>query len=456
MKKNRSAVVVALIIGFAQVPLWAELAPEIAERVRGSVVMIETGEGSSGTGFFVGDSGLLLTCSHVLETNPSRVDVRFMDDTTGEAEFVSFDPTGLDLAALRLVEGAVPASLELSTEPAPRPGRRIFLSGNPYPLFPSLMSTGIIGHHRDTHRMFVHDAASSSGSSGSPVVDAAGRVVGISVSLFTNDEDDSGSSHSTGFSSAIDASAIRAFIGRVAAGERSDVKTGHVEYLRYPLPAIEPGRPVAGELTAASDRNPGDQSYSHGFTLDLEEGDLLHITLKSEDFDAFLMLHDNDSSLIEENDDAPGGGTDSAITFEVPETARYVVVATSLERGETGDFTLQADTLKFGEPDVSERQLAATDPQQDEGARFQTVPIPGKPGRWLSVTMRSSELDSLLRLIGPDGSQVAENDDWQEGSTDARVLMRIEEAGDYQIIATTFGNEEVTGPFELEIAWSED
>lgn len=449
------AIAMLLALAWSPLPTRADLAPEVAERLRASVVLIESESGSRGTGFFIGDTGLLLTCSHVLDSNPGRVKIQFSDETKGVAEFVSFDHYGLDLAALRLVDATPPAWLELGDDTVPRPGQRIYQAGNPYPLFPSLMSTGIMGQHRQTHSIFVHDAATSSGSSGSPVVDADGNLLGMSISIATDDSGNPENSFSTGFAYALDTPAIRAFLDRLAKGERSEVKTGHVEFLRYPLPTLTPGETVRSRLTTEADRFDGDLSYSEGYVIDLTENDLLILTLESRDFDTYLMLYDNDASMVSKNDDAfEGTGTDSKIVLDVPETGRYVVVATSLGPGETGRYNLRAEAIRFAGSDVRELELSPDDPMAEDGAAYQTHSIQGRPGRWLSVTMRSQSLDSVLRLLGPDGSVVAENDDWQEGSLDARILTPIEAEGEYKIVATTFGEGE--GAYELEITWSEE
>jgi len=453
MRISSSAALLLLVAGL-QSPCTADIAPEVVDRLRSSVVTVETGDGTIGTGFFVGEEGLILTCSHVMDLRPGEVGIRFFDGSEGLAEFVSFDPVGLDLAALRLKDGKPPAFLE-PVAAAPRPGQRVFQAGNPYPLFPSLMSTGIVGHHRATHHIFVHDAASSSGSSGCPVVDQNGKLLGMTISISTDDSGNSDSSYSSGFASAIDMAAIRRFLDRVAEGERSDVKTGHIEYLSYPLPVLLPGQAVDGRLTEKSDRNGGDLSFSQGYLIDLEEGDLVIINLESDEFDTYLLLHDNDAGLVMENDDAPGDEvTNSQIVFDVPESARYVIIANSLERGETGAYRLRADTMAFAEPEVREGEFRQKDPRGQGGQAYQSHPIEGKPGQWLSITMRSDLLDSMLYLIGPDGSAIAENDDWKEGTLDARILTRIEHEGEYQIITSTAGGGDGIGPFELEIMWS--
>ncbi len=59
-------------------------------------------------------------------------------------------------------------------------------------------------------------------------------------------------------------------------------------------------------------------------------------------------------------------------------------------------------------------------------------------GRNYQLDMRSTELDSYLRLENPDGVQVAYDDDGG-GFPNARIIYRAPKTGDYTIICTTFG-----------------
>lgn len=63
------------------------------------------------------------------------------------------------------------------------------------------------------------------------------------------------------------------------------------------------------------------------------------------------------------------------------------------------------------------------------------------------IDMKSTDLDSYLRLEDPKGKQVAYNDDGG-GFPDARIVFKATESGDYRIIATTFGGGK-TGKFTL-------
>ncbi|MGD2153947.1 MAG: hypothetical protein PVG79_11825 [Gemmatimonadales bacterium] len=108
-------------------------------------------------------------------------------------------------------------------------------------------------------------------------------------------------------------------------------------------------------------------------------GDSIEVTLRSEDFDALLLVADLGEEYLGGDDDSGGGigGTDAAVTivFEVPET--LLLIATSYWAGELGDYTLGAELL---EPPP----LAASTPAADRvpGSRLRVLSAGvGKPHR---------------------------------------------------------------------------
>jgi hypothetical protein len=52
--------------------------------------------------------------------------------------------------------------------------------------------------------------------------------------------------------------------------------------------------------------------------------------------------------------------------------------------------------------------------------------------------MKSTDLDSYLKLHDPAGKLVAENDDIAEGNLDSRIIITPKETGVYRITATSF------------------
>jgi hypothetical protein len=74
-------------------------------------------------------------------------------------------------------------------------------------------------------------------------------------------------------------------------------------------------------------------------------------------------------------------------------------------------------------------------------------------GQWIVIDMRSEELDSMLELRGPGGSDaplIAEDDDSGGGNSgNARIVARLPARGKYTIISRSFLSE---GKFDLNLA----
>ncbi|MEX0908281.1 MAG: hypothetical protein WDZ58_00845, partial [Gemmatimonadaceae bacterium] len=69
----------------------------------------------------------------------------------------------------------------------------------------------------------------------------------------------------------------------------------------------------------------------------------LIIDLESFDFDAYLAIYDWDTGeLLYENDDFNDFDTDARLSGTLPR-GRYVIAATSLAAGETGQYVLTVD-----------------------------------------------------------------------------------------------------------------
>lgn len=175
----------------------------LAKRARSAVVSIETfdNEGNSigtGSGFFVSDDGLLVTNYHVIEKADRAVAKTEAGDELSIEGAAYFDQKN-DLAVLGAVmfPGKVPF-LRLGNSGQVDVGGRVAVIGNPLGLEGSL-SEGIVSAKRDWrsmlapqaspdavtsaggHKWLQITAAISPGSSGSPVLDASGNVIGVAT-----------------------------------------------------------------------------------------------------------------------------------------------------------------------------------------------------------------------------------------------------------------------------------
>jgi S1-C subfamily serine protease len=181
------------------------------ERVLPSVVSVQTssfggGEGG-GSGVIFDREGLILTNNHVVEGTTS-VTVSFNDGRHPEplaAEVVGTEP-GRDLAVLRVdADDLVPVRLARSS--VLRLGDPVIAIGFPLDLGGPTVTAGIVsgldrtieGREGDLTGLLQTDAAINPGNSGGPLVDRAGRLVGINTAGIRED-----GTEGIGFAIAID------------------------------------------------------------------------------------------------------------------------------------------------------------------------------------------------------------------------------------------------------------
>lgn len=160
---------------------------EIYQTCSSSVVTIYSMDGKErihqGSGFFVNNSGALLTNFHVIEDSETIV-IEFEDgDILSVGDVLAQDPTK-DLALLSAI---IPVGKSQKAKPVkfaphtPNPGETVFVIGTPKGLSHTI-SDGILSSavkQRDNGDIIQFTAPVSHGSSGSPVFNDKGQVIGI-------------------------------------------------------------------------------------------------------------------------------------------------------------------------------------------------------------------------------------------------------------------------------------
>ncbi|MCR9163836.1 MAG: trypsin-like peptidase domain-containing protein [Nannocystaceae bacterium] len=150
------------------------------------------GTEGSGSGFVYASDGIIVTNHHVVD-GAERIQVRMHDGTGYDAEVLGSD-AATDLAVLEL-EGArdLPA-LELGNSADLRVGDWVVAIGNPMGLDHSASvgilsgrGRGSLGLYADSYLDFLQtDADIAPGSSGGPLFDLRGAVVGITTAVGAN------------------------------------------------------------------------------------------------------------------------------------------------------------------------------------------------------------------------------------------------------------------------------
>ncbi len=98
---------------------------------------------------------------------------------------------------------------------------------------------------------------------------------------------------------------------------------------------------VSGVLTSDDCRLPADQSLYDAWTVSVTAGQPIQITMQSTAFDTYLILFDPNGLQVEDNDDFPGGGTNSRILYTAETTGTYTIYANSFEPDGSGAYSLQ-------------------------------------------------------------------------------------------------------------------
>jgi putative serine protease PepD len=168
---------------------------------RDSVVTIEISARSglgltatgSGSGFFVSADGLILTSYHVID-GAAQITVLLTDGSSYQARLVSSNPDR-DVALLRIPATGLPA-LTLASGDL-QIGQTVIATGTALGQYPNTVTVGVVsGLDREMTAstgirrsetltgVIQTDAALSSGMSGGPLLDSAGRVVGINTAVY--------------------------------------------------------------------------------------------------------------------------------------------------------------------------------------------------------------------------------------------------------------------------------
>ncbi len=179
---------------------------EIFERARASVVFISTRQRvlnpwtrnvfsvprGNGSGLIWDELGHVVTNNHVIE-GASEAVVRLDDGRSYRATLIGASPAH-DLAVLRVkVPFDRPPPLPIGSSADLRVGQKVFAIGNPFGLDYSLTSGLVSALDRSISdeeggsidHLIQTDAAINPGNSGGPLLDSAGRMIGINTAIYS-------------------------------------------------------------------------------------------------------------------------------------------------------------------------------------------------------------------------------------------------------------------------------
>ena len=146
----------------------------------------------TGSGFIWDERGHVVTNHHVL-AGATSARVRLSDDRDVDAKLVGSSPAH-DLAVLRIDVDDLPPPIPLGSSADLKVGQMVLAIGNPFGLDWSL-TTGIVSAldrslpAGDGRNLIAHliqtDAAINQGNSGGPLLDSAGRLIGVNTAIYS-------------------------------------------------------------------------------------------------------------------------------------------------------------------------------------------------------------------------------------------------------------------------------
>jgi serine protease Do len=141
----------------------------------------------SGSGFIIDPTGFILTNDHVV-SDADRVTVTLADGRAFRADVVGTDPA-IDVALLKIESrGALPVA-PIGDSDSLRVGEWVCAIGNPLGVYVHSVTVGVVSFlgrklfDQSLDAFIQTDAAISFGSSGGPLINARGEVVGITTAI---------------------------------------------------------------------------------------------------------------------------------------------------------------------------------------------------------------------------------------------------------------------------------
>ncbi len=164
----------------------------VYERINPAIVLVEAQlpDGlSSGTGCIINKSGIILTSSHVVGDS-THIEVTTSKGETYKAEILPSDGKNGDLALLKIKPVKPLPTIKFGDSSMVKVGQKVLAIGNPFG-FNGTLTTGIVSRIDYERNKIQTDAAINPGSSGGPILNASGEVIGISQSIYNPDNNKS-------------------------------------------------------------------------------------------------------------------------------------------------------------------------------------------------------------------------------------------------------------------------
>ncbi|WP_292065043.1 PPC domain-containing protein [Brevundimonas sp. UBA7664] len=221
------------------------------------------------------------------------------------------------------------------------------------------------------------------------------------------------------------------------------------------------GSTIQGEVSETDPADSDDRRFD-AYAFRGVAGQRVQAIMRSGDFDTYLQIGRAGAEFeaLVSDDDGLGEGTDSRLSYTLPEDGDYVLRASPLGSGDDGLYSLelidrgpqpQPGSVLVGA--TARGVLTETDATADNNSFYDAYSVTLKEDEKLLITMVSNEVDSFL-IVGreqEDGEfEVLASDDDGLSDTHAKLEWTAPADGVYQVRAGSFQQGQ-TGSYALNV-----
>ncbi|MHC5673559.1 S1C family serine protease [Nostoc sp.] len=326
----------------------------VCEKGSNAVVTVKDGNGH-GSGFIVSRNGLIITNAHVVEGSPSVVTVVFNNGKQVPADVIGFAMGGLDLAVLKIQNRKNLPNLSLGSAGSAKVGYHVFAIGTPLSEdYRDTCTQGDISRIRADGEI-QHTANTNQGNSGGPLLNGQGEVIGVNYLVAkARVFDDAGNliastPSGTGINLALPVEKVKSFLADVRKKRVSNESTLPKTKERTIATISLNGQVINGSLGEGDRIAEKNGAFVNLYQFQGRANQQIVIDMTSKKINSVLTLYQVSESSegqkfkpIAENNDIGPGDFNAQIKTNLPADGLYVIIASSDEQGETGNYSLRA------------------------------------------------------------------------------------------------------------------
>lgn len=196
----------------------------------------------------------------------------------------------------------------------------------------------------------------------------------------------------------------------------------------------------------------------HRFDVDLAADDVFVASTfaLTGGLDTTLTLLDASGATLASNDDQGDGTLNSQIVHQIVRAGRYRVVASTYGGNGVGEAIISLAVDPNARAPFNFSSIEGTPIARHEGeindaqtSREYSVDLAAGQTLYANAEATSGDLDTVLRLTGPDGNPVALNDDRGDGSLNSAFAFTAPAAGRYRLELYRYAQSNSSGGFRL-------